>query len=293
MCCLRYEDATYEDLRKRLPKNKTRVGTAEGPGIVIDSKILVQLVLVRLDPPPGEDFGVYGREIAVPVEELMDPDKCPAAGSVQTPDAMRGMNSRTVKEKLAAERGSKLAKQDRFREKSESKDAAGPEGSSVASAGGRSDGGRSDGARPARADGARPATGVPALPGAAADGAAAIGDAPMKKKKRRKKRKPGTSAPDAAGSANTNPSVSNGVARISNSDDGDDGDDSDHDSDQDSGGPTDGGGVSAAADGSQPGGDGTKKKRRRRRRRGGPGGGPGGGGGASGSGGGAGPTPSA
>jgi len=67
MCCLRYEDATYEDLRTRLPKNKTRVGTAEGPGIVIDSKILVQLVLVRLDPPPGEDFGVYGREIAVPV----------------------------------------------------------------------------------------------------------------------------------------------------------------------------------------------------------------------------------
>ncbi len=299
MCCLRYEDATYEDLRKRLPKNKTRVGTAEGPGIVIDSKILVQLVLVRLDPPPGEDFGVYGREIAVPVEELMDPDKCPAAGSVQTPDAMRGMSSRTVKEKLAAERGSKLAKQDRFREKSESKDAAGPEGSSVASAGGRSDGGRSDGARPARADGgrparadgARPATGVPALPGAAADGAAAIGDAPMKKKKRRKKRKPGTSAPDAAGSANTNPSVSNGVARIAKSDDGDDGDDSDHDSDQDSGGPTDGGGVSAAADGSQPGGgDGTKKKRRRRRRRSGPGGGPGGDGA---SGGGAGPTPSA
>ncbi len=289
MCCLRYEDATYEDLRKRLPKNKTRVGTAEGPGIVIDSKILVQLVLVRLDPPPGEDFGVYGREIAVPVEELMDPDKCPTAGSVQTPDAMRGMSSRTVKEKLAAERGSKLAKQDRFREKSESKDAAAPEGSSVLSAG----------ARPARADGARPATGVPALPGAAADGAAAIGDAPMKKKKRRKKRKPGTSAPDAAGSANTNPSGSNGVARIANSD-GDDGDDtdqdsdhgSDHGSDQDSGGPINGGGVSAAADGSQPGGDGTKKKRRRRRRRGGPGGGPGGDG-ASGGGGGAGPTPSA
>ena len=293
MCCLRYEDATYEDLRKRLPKNKTRVGTAEGPGIVIDSKILVQLVLVRLDPPPGEDFGVYGREIAVPVEELMDPDKCPTAGSVQTPDAMRGMSSRTVKEKLAAERGSKLAKQDRFREKSESKDAAAPEGSSVLSAG----------ARPARADGARPATGVPALPGAAADGAAAIGDAPMKKKKRRKKRKPGTSAPDAAGSANTNPSGSNGVARIANSD-GDDGDDtdqdsdhgSDHGSDQDSGGPINGGGVSAAADGSQPGGDGTKKQRRRRRRRGGPGGGPGGDGASGGGGassGGAGPTPSA
>ncbi len=69
MCCLRYEDETYEDLKKRLPKNKTRVGTAEGPGLVVDSKILVQLVLVRLEAD--------GREIAVPVEELLDPETCP------------------------------------------------------------------------------------------------------------------------------------------------------------------------------------------------------------------------
>lgn len=65
MCCLRYEDQTYEELQKRLPKNKTRVGTAEGPGIVVDSKILVQLVLVRLEAD--------GRDIAVPVEELTEP----------------------------------------------------------------------------------------------------------------------------------------------------------------------------------------------------------------------------
>ncbi len=69
MCCLRYEDETYEDLKKRLPRNKTRVGTSEGPGIVIDGKILVQLVLVQLEHD--------GREIAVPVEELMDPETCP------------------------------------------------------------------------------------------------------------------------------------------------------------------------------------------------------------------------
>ena len=69
MCCLRYEDQTYRDLKKNLPHKKTRVGTAEGPGIVQDGKILTQLVLVELE----HDH----RRIAVPVEELMDPETCP------------------------------------------------------------------------------------------------------------------------------------------------------------------------------------------------------------------------
>jgi cell fate regulator YaaT (PSP1 superfamily) len=75
MCCLRYEDETYEDLKKRLPRNKSRVGTSEGPGIVVDGKILVQLVLVQLEHD--------GREIAVPVEELMDPNECPQPKAAQ------------------------------------------------------------------------------------------------------------------------------------------------------------------------------------------------------------------
>ena len=49
MCCLRYEDQTYEELRKRLPKRKTTVGTPEGDGLVVDTQILTQLVLVELD----------------------------------------------------------------------------------------------------------------------------------------------------------------------------------------------------------------------------------------------------
>jgi cell fate regulator YaaT (PSP1 superfamily) len=69
MCCLRYEDQTYRELKENLPRRNTRVGTAEGPGIVIDSKVIVQLVLVRLEHD--------AREIAVPVEELMDPETCP------------------------------------------------------------------------------------------------------------------------------------------------------------------------------------------------------------------------
>lgn len=65
MCCLRYEDQTYADLKKRLPNRKTKVGTPEGDGIVIDSQILTQLVLVRLD--------AENRDVAIAVEDLTEP----------------------------------------------------------------------------------------------------------------------------------------------------------------------------------------------------------------------------
>jgi len=65
MCCLRYEDETYEELRRRLPNRKKRVGTPDGDGIVLDTQILTQLVKVRLDS---------GTDVAVTVEELTDPE---------------------------------------------------------------------------------------------------------------------------------------------------------------------------------------------------------------------------
>ncbi|RMH14233.1 MAG: hypothetical protein D6695_01835 [Planctomycetota bacterium] len=66
MCCLRYEEQTYDELKRNLPRRKTRVGTPEGDGIVIDTQILTQLVLVRLDS---------GQDVAVPVEQLGEPGK--------------------------------------------------------------------------------------------------------------------------------------------------------------------------------------------------------------------------
>ncbi len=99
MCCLRYEDQTYKELKANLPHRNTRVGTAEGPGVVIDTKILVQLVLVRLE----HDM----REVAVPVEELMHPDKCPRP---KTPAEMEA--------ERAAESGGDAMRRDRERERS-------------------------------------------------------------------------------------------------------------------------------------------------------------------------------
>ncbi|MDP7029545.1 MAG: regulatory iron-sulfur-containing complex subunit RicT [Phycisphaerales bacterium] len=78
MCCLRYEDQTYKELKAKLPHRKTRVGTMFGPGIVQDGQILTQLVRVRLEDD--------GRDVAVPVEELLDPDACPAPGEHSTMD---------------------------------------------------------------------------------------------------------------------------------------------------------------------------------------------------------------
>ncbi len=62
MCCLRYEDETYESLAAKLPKLKARVKTPDGPGTVLETRTLVQLVLVRLD--------TTGNEAAFPVEEV-------------------------------------------------------------------------------------------------------------------------------------------------------------------------------------------------------------------------------
>ncbi|MBN1787577.1 MAG: hypothetical protein JW806_04200 [Sedimentisphaerales bacterium] len=61
-CCLRYEDHTYKDLVKRLPKKRTRVKTSQGEGFVVDTQVLTQLVSVKTDD---------GKVFAVPVEEIV------------------------------------------------------------------------------------------------------------------------------------------------------------------------------------------------------------------------------
>jgi cell fate regulator YaaT (PSP1 superfamily) len=60
-CCLRYEDKTYTELKKSLPKKNARVKTGYGEGKVVDTQILTQLVIVEHDD---------GTKIAVAVEEL-------------------------------------------------------------------------------------------------------------------------------------------------------------------------------------------------------------------------------
>ena len=60
-CCLRYEDDTYTELKKRLPKKNTRIKTKHGEGKVVDTQILTQLVLVEYQ---------NGEKIAISVDDM-------------------------------------------------------------------------------------------------------------------------------------------------------------------------------------------------------------------------------
>ena len=69
MCCLRYEDKTYSELKKNLPARKSLVETEDGVGIVLDTQILTQLALVKIgiNPPtayPIEQIRVLDKEEA-------------------------------------------------------------------------------------------------------------------------------------------------------------------------------------------------------------------------------------
>ncbi len=101
MCCLRYEDETYEALRRNLPHRKSRVGTPEGDGIVISTQILTQLALVRLD---------NNTDVAIPIEELMAP-KSKTAPKPEAPSktSMRSprRNERNLDDQLNSESSSK------------------------------------------------------------------------------------------------------------------------------------------------------------------------------------------
>jgi len=83
-CCLRYEDKTYTELKKRLPKKNTMVKTRYGKGKVIDTQILTQLVVVEHDE---------GARIAVSLEELeviSPPKTATDEEQVSTPDDSEG-----------------------------------------------------------------------------------------------------------------------------------------------------------------------------------------------------------
>jgi len=63
MCCLRYEDDCYEELKKTLPKRNTWVRTKTHIGCVVDGQIITQLVRLSL---------YDGTFAVVPVEDILE-----------------------------------------------------------------------------------------------------------------------------------------------------------------------------------------------------------------------------
>ena len=62
MCCLRYEQAAYEELVKNVPKNGAFVETPDGYGNVTQVNILRQTVKVKLDGPGDDSIRSYDAE---------------------------------------------------------------------------------------------------------------------------------------------------------------------------------------------------------------------------------------
>ena len=62
-CCLRYEDETYTELKRRLPRKGTRVKTSQGLGKIIDGQILTQIVIVEHDDQTKGAFPLSEIEI--------------------------------------------------------------------------------------------------------------------------------------------------------------------------------------------------------------------------------------
>lgn len=66
MCCLNYEQTTYEDIRKRLPKVGSIVKTEEGNGEVVGNSIVKEIVKVKVkrgDEEVVEEFKITDVEL--------------------------------------------------------------------------------------------------------------------------------------------------------------------------------------------------------------------------------------
>ena len=178
MCCLRYEDETYEDLRKRLPHRKARVGTPDGDGTVIDSQILTQLVLVRLDT---------GTDVAVPVENLTEPGlaRAPEPAAPPAPPASPAGRDRPRPGPRSEPRPARPPRTDRPDRPERTPD--------------RAD--RAD--RPPRPAPRNDVIDLDSLPGDDMPASTGSAAGPTKKKRRRRKRKPGAegSAPSDTGAS--------------------------------------------------------------------------------------------
>ncbi len=62
MCCLNYEQSTYEDIRKRLPKVGSIVKTSEGTGEVVQNNIVKESVKVKLKKKDEEILEMFNIE---------------------------------------------------------------------------------------------------------------------------------------------------------------------------------------------------------------------------------------
>jgi len=261
MCCLRYEDETYDELRKNLPHRKSRVGTPEGDGIVISTQILTQLALVRLD---------NNTDVAIPVEELTDPEfktapdlRTGSSGSSRGGSSSRSAGSKSANTKSANTKSANTkrggSKRGGQHSQDESKDESAPSSSSQSD---KRSGKQSRRSRKPKGDASEGMViseqSISEQSGV--DDSTESGDRPKKKKRRRRKR----TRSGGEGSGTSGQSAQSGQSdqtdQSSSANDGSS--NADH---AQINAPISQGGDEGPAGGND--GTGAKKKRKRRRRR--------------------------
>jgi cell fate regulator YaaT (PSP1 superfamily) len=77
MCCLRYEDDGYRDLKSKLPRKNTYVRSESCVGRVVDGQVLTQLVKVQLSD---------GTFAVIPNEEIIERDMTQPPPAIEKPE---------------------------------------------------------------------------------------------------------------------------------------------------------------------------------------------------------------
>ncbi len=73
MCCLKYEQAAYEDLIRTTPKVGATVDTPDGKGTVTDVALLTGMLKVRLDRNEDGSLSSYNKKDVRPLREHKKP----------------------------------------------------------------------------------------------------------------------------------------------------------------------------------------------------------------------------
>lgn len=68
MCCLKYEQSTYEEMLKFVPRVDAVVDTPDGRGTVIENNVLAGIVKVKIDTEDGSLVSVYDAKNVVVIK---------------------------------------------------------------------------------------------------------------------------------------------------------------------------------------------------------------------------------
>jgi cell fate regulator YaaT (PSP1 superfamily) len=105
MCCLKYEQDTYEQIRKRMPRVGKDILTPEGVGTVADINVLKETVRVRLSKVDGMEM----KEFAIDTCTKPTAEQSSAARSDREYNAAQQEQRRRAREEEAQARANKRA----------------------------------------------------------------------------------------------------------------------------------------------------------------------------------------